>query len=164
MQINHKTEHAFTIWGRSLTMVSDPERNEAILNHNGEFVELFRMVRYVSREDFAEKAAENIDWWIAEDGGERQSWNLVFDRLIAHLNYFADRAESGERAGGVEKPSDIGKPDRSGEKNNLAKLTEEQVREIRASGETHVEAAKRYGLSANNVYLIRTRKTWKHVV
>lgn len=45
-----------------------------------------------------------------------------------------------------------------------AKLTEDQVREIRAStGEKIEYLAALYGVGAPNIYLIRQRKTWKHI-
>ena len=53
-----------------------------------------------------------------------------------------------------------------GEKNPKAKLTEEDIRAIRAailSGELQYLVAARYGLSRNLVYKICARKVWKHV-
>jgi hypothetical protein len=50
-----------------------------------------------------------------------------------------------------------------GERNHKAKLTEDMVREIRASDETAAELARRYGVTAPNIADIRKRKTWRHV-
>ena len=50
-----------------------------------------------------------------------------------------------------------------GENGPSAKLTEAQVREIRASKETHQQIADRFGVSRINVRMIRSRKTWKHL-
>lgn len=50
-----------------------------------------------------------------------------------------------------------------GGKNFKAKLTEDDVREIRTARATERELAARYGVSQVAVHFIRTRKTWKHV-
>ena len=44
-----------------------------------------------------------------------------------------------------------------------AVLTEDMVREIRASDETPSAIAARLGISRTNIYNIRGRKTWAHV-
>lgn len=43
------------------------------------------------------------------------------------------------------------------------KLTEEQVLEIRASGETQYALADKYGLGQPTISKIRSRKAWKHI-
>lgn len=53
-----------------------------------------------------------------------------------------------------------------GEKHPKAKLTESQVRDIRAavaSGETMVAIAGRYGLTPMSVWSIHHRRNWRHV-
>jgi hypothetical protein len=47
-----------------------------------------------------------------------------------------------------------------GETVGTSKLTESQVREIRASDETYAALAKRHGISKSNVKMIRTRRSW----
>lgn len=44
-----------------------------------------------------------------------------------------------------------------------AKLTEDQVREIRASQGTKEELAAKYSVSAGTIYNIKTRRIWKNV-
>lgn len=44
-----------------------------------------------------------------------------------------------------------------------SKLTEEQVRDIRASNDSERALATRYGVSSVAIHFIKTRKTWKHV-
>jgi hypothetical protein len=44
-----------------------------------------------------------------------------------------------------------------------AKVTPEQVREIRASGESYTALARQYGLSASQISRIHRRKSWKNV-
>lgn len=44
-----------------------------------------------------------------------------------------------------------------------AKLTEQDVRDIRMSEETERALAKQYGVSQVAIHYIRTRKTWKHI-
>lgn len=50
---------------------------------------------------------------------------------------------------------------RPGEQHPMAKLTADQVRAIRVSGERGVRLAERYGVSPATVTLIRKRKTWR---
>lgn len=50
-----------------------------------------------------------------------------------------------------------------GEKQGLSKLTEEDVRAIRRSQEGPSIVAKRFDITAPNVWFIRTRRTWAHV-
>lgn len=50
-----------------------------------------------------------------------------------------------------------------GSKNGLAKLTEQQVLEIRAAPGPEVAIAARYKIAKSNVSFIRLRKTWKHI-
>jgi hypothetical protein len=52
---------------------------------------------------------------------------------------------------------------KAGAANSQAKLTDEQVREIRASTSRGTLLAKRYGISACLVSLIRNRKAWTHI-
>ena len=54
--------------------------------------------------------------------------------------------------------------DVKGERNGSAKLTADQVREIRASTETNTVIAHRFGVSQVNVSMIRLRKRWAHVL
>lgn len=50
-----------------------------------------------------------------------------------------------------------------GETSAKAKLTEQDVRDIRASSESERAMARKYGVSQVAVHYIRTRRTWKHV-
>lgn len=52
---------------------------------------------------------------------------------------------------------------RHGEQHHRAKLTDEIVREIRASRETSVALAERYGVTREAVSAVRIGRTWKHV-
>lgn len=51
-----------------------------------------------------------------------------------------------------------------GEKNNRAKLNSEQVREIRKATGTLASIAKPYNVTLQQVWCIKHRKTWGHVV
>jgi len=50
-----------------------------------------------------------------------------------------------------------------GVKHGRAKLTEAEVKEIRASLETPTPLARRYGVSPSLICMIQKRKVWKHV-
>jgi hypothetical protein len=54
-----------------------------------------------------------------------------------------------------------------GEGKKQSKLTDEKVRQIRrsaAEGVDDKELAQRFGVTPSNIYAVRIRKTWKHVV
>lgn len=55
-------------------------------------------------------------------------------------------------------------PNRKGEANNKAKLSEQKVREIRSSCETYAILAKRYDVAPTCIGAIKNRKTWVHVI
>lgn len=50
-----------------------------------------------------------------------------------------------------------------GVKNGRAKLTAEQVREIRSAVGTHTEIAARYGVTRSLVSLIRSGRIWRQI-
>jgi hypothetical protein len=52
---------------------------------------------------------------------------------------------------------------RRGENNALAKLTEDQVRAIRADTRILTEIAKDYGIYFSTVHKIKKRESWRHV-
>jgi hypothetical protein len=60
----------------------------------------------------------------------------------------------------IERP--LRRP-RVGSQNASSKLTEDDVREIRSSAGSSYEIAKKYGVSAVTIQLIRKRATWAHV-
>lgn len=51
----------------------------------------------------------------------------------------------------------------SGEDHPFSKLTDADVRAIRASDLSHAELGRAYGVSRTNIGYIRSRKTWQHV-
>lgn len=50
-----------------------------------------------------------------------------------------------------------------GERQHMAKLTEAAVRQIRASSETELTLAAKFGVSKGAIYMVRAGKTWRHV-
>lgn len=50
-----------------------------------------------------------------------------------------------------------------GEASPWAVLTEDDVREIRASSEKNAALAKRYGIGKTTLRAVRSRKTWRHI-
>jgi hypothetical protein len=73
-----------------------------------------------------------------------------------------ERLARGERSGAVLHPEQY-----RGERNSAAKVTADQVREIRAlyaaGGITYKELGARYGLSITPTWMIVTRKSWAHI-
>lgn len=53
---------------------------------------------------------------------------------------------------------------RRGEANGASKLSDDDVREIRASTETQHQLAHRYSISQSVISDIRRRRIWAHVV
>lgn len=70
-----------------------------------------------------------------------------------HADNMADRQQKGRSRGGGAH----------GAAQHLAKLTDDQVREIRESTESQTALAKRYGVSQGTISNIVLRKTWRHV-
>jgi DNA invertase Pin-like site-specific DNA recombinase len=56
-----------------------------------------------------------------------------------------------------------GKPGFCGETNGQAKLTEDQVRAIRADTRTQAAIAKDYGIAFQQISRIKNRTRWAHV-
>lgn len=54
-------------------------------------------------------------------------------------------------------------PGSHGADNNNSRITEQQVREIRASAEKFKDIAARYNITKENVSLIKRRRTWRNV-
>jgi hypothetical protein len=50
-----------------------------------------------------------------------------------------------------------------GTRNHQAKLTADDVLAIRASGESGVTLARRYGVTETTISDVRNRKTWRHI-
>lgn len=54
-------------------------------------------------------------------------------------------------------------PGLKGSEHPRAKLTEASVREIRQSADDPTTLAAQYGITRESIYMIRARKTWRHV-
>jgi len=52
---------------------------------------------------------------------------------------------------------------RQGEEHHMTKITEDDVRAIRASNEPRAALAARYDMSIGGIKTIRAKRTWKHV-
>jgi hypothetical protein len=51
-----------------------------------------------------------------------------------------------------------------GTRNKIAKLNDDKVREIRsAEGVTQRELARRFGVSQSQIWMVRSRKSWRHL-
>jgi uncharacterized protein YjcR len=50
-----------------------------------------------------------------------------------------------------------------GERQGLAKLTEEEVKAIRADARMLKDIAKDYGVGVGTVHAVKSRRTWKHI-
>lgn len=54
-------------------------------------------------------------------------------------------------------------PSHKGRDNESVKLTEDQVRAIRASSKTHAEMARQFGVHETTIFRIRRRILWRHI-
>ena len=54
-------------------------------------------------------------------------------------------------------------PDRAGERNGRAKLSDDQVLAIRSSSESRRALTRQYGVSRNLIAMIQRREIWKHL-
>lgn len=77
-----------------------------------------------------------------------------------HL-FLGTKAENNADMDSKGRSRRVGSP--LGEKNWSAKLTEDIVRAIRSSTESSAVLAERYGISRENIWSARTRRTWKHI-
>lgn len=59
--------------------------------------------------------------------------------------------------------SSANKTPRKGQAHPMAKLTEKDVLDIRASEEGTMSLARKYGVIYTRIWSIRTRKSWKHI-
>lgn len=80
--------------------------------------------------------------------------NVAHLFLGTHADNMADMHAKGRR-------SHVGA---KGERHGRAKLTDDQVREIRASLESQTVIARRLGVSQSNVSKIRSGKRWVHIL
>ncbi len=69
--------------------------------------------------------------------------------LGSHEENMHDAVKKGRTSRGEQRPS--------------AKLTEDQVREIRASTETQTEIAIRYGICQQHISDVKSGRKWRHV-
>lgn len=79
-----------------------------------------------------------------------------------HLNNRPDNLEWNTHTVNMQDMSEHGTK-LQGEEHPRAKLTENDIREIRAANVTERSLAEQYGVSQVAIHFIRTHKTWKHV-
>jgi hypothetical protein len=100
---------------------------------------------------------------IAEDLG----WEAIEGRVILHACdtpscYERTHLSVGSQTDNMQDAISKGRlHDTSGEGNARAKLSTEQVREIRSSTESYSRIAVRYGVSKSTVAGIKTGRTWR---
>jgi hypothetical protein len=75
----------------------------------------------------------------------------------------ADKLKKGRQSRGESRRETMRRVARRGETHADAKLTGEQVLEIRASDATNRDLAKEFGVSTSCIYAIKARINWKHL-
>ena len=88
-------------------------------------------------------------WNVCHRCDVRTCINVAHMFLGTHADNMADRDAKGR--------------DAKGERSGMAKLTADQVREMRASTESGVAIAHRLGVDRSTVSKIRLRKIWVHI-
>lgn len=78
------------------------------------------------------------------------------DNRLANLEY-------GTRSKNIRMDFEIGSRCHAGERAPNAKLTSDQVLEIRAVSLTTYELAEKYGVTERNIRTVLSRKTWTHI-
>jgi len=81
-------------------------------------------------------------------------------------NNHADNLEWTNRSGNIQHAYDMGLS-KSGEQHPYAKLTEEEVRQIRSlrmQGISQSQLASRFGVSQSRISFIEHRKSWRKVL
>lgn len=96
----------------------------------------------------------------ASDMGEPPTPKHTIERIDNDKGYSPDNCKWASR---LEQRANQRDANRAGEYNGNAKLTEGDVRAIRASTLPVMRLAKAYGMSRWSIYMIRSGKIWKHV-
>lgn len=117
-------------------------------------------------DDVKQRIGESLaDWWARVPADQRSAKGRELAEKskawwAAHPDAAAARAERTRKLGSGHKWGV------RGSKNPSAKLTDEQVRELRKrydAGENRADLAKRFGVSKSLLWLIATKQIWKHV-
>ena len=106
--------------------------------------------------------SHRISWFLA--GNTIPDGHVVRHKCRSKNCVNPDHLETGTHAenNGIDRVRDG--TDNRGEKSRNAKLTEEQVLEIRKRAtETHQRLAEEYGVARTTISYIITRRRWKHI-
>lgn len=116
--------------------------------------------------DARRRIGESLSQWWARVPADQRS---AKGRELAQQSKAWWDARPDARAARAERARQLGKGHKwgvSGANNPQAKLTDDQVRELRRlydSGENRAELAKRFGVSKSLLWLIGTKRIWKQV-
>lgn len=94
-------------------------------------------------------------------------WEAIRGKQVMHLCdnplcYRLDHLRIGTHADNMKDRNEKGRQAK-GERNHKAKLTEEQVLEIRKSSDRNIDLARSFGVTPSVISKIKNRKTWTHV-
>lgn len=133
--------------GRLLVPIPKQGRYLAVTFAEGERREQHTVHTVVLRAFKGECPAGLVACHADDDKANNVLSNLRWDTYSANC---ADREKNGNGSKGEKHPS--------------ARLTAEQVHEIRRrTGEDRQILAAEFGVSAGHIYSVQTRKTWKHI-
>lgn len=104
----------------------------------------------------------NHEYNISKIAGGGRVWNIhpMLGRIGPDNPLFGYESNFKGKKHSIDSRSKMG---RSGEKHNQAKLTEQQVLEIRSSEKSCRVLAKQFGVTSTSISNIKNRKVWKHV-
>ena len=126
------------------------QRRHVSLGYNGSEGRKARIVSNLVAEAFIGPRPEGLD--VCHNNGDSLDDRAVNLRYDTRAGNMADTVEHGTR--------------RQGESSHFAKITEDDVREIRrrrAAGEAHKTIAADFGICEDNSSAICRRVSWKHV-
>jgi hypothetical protein len=105
--------------------------------------------------------------WMLEHGpipaGEGYHGTCVLHRCDNPPCVNPDHLFLGTNADNMRDMAEKGRQDAAGESNGRAKLTEADVHAIRADNRSPRAIAAEYGVSQNQISLIKNRKRWTHI-
>jgi hypothetical protein len=113
------------------------------------------------------KGGKNAPQYVHRLSYEMHFGKIPKDRIVMHTcdNRICFRPEHLRLGTPADNSADMAAKKRStfGARNPMAKLTDKDVLDIRASQLSGYQIAKNYGLSQTTIYGILQRKRWKHL-